>query len=274
MTHPLEDSYDKLDRADEHLESIEGEIKRFLGREPYRVVGKLYPGSPGKLHYIATGKIREQPPRKLKVLIGEFCHNLRSSLDNMADILATPSSGGVAPPGTEFPIFKDRQLFFKTSKKGIPNRGSGLYKIRGMDRGPQTMIKWLQPYRRINDPERHPLWRLHALNIGDKHRKPHLTGAILEGSSFGIKNMWDVDLHMHHWGMPAASGPFKNGATVGSLSLTITGPDPVMDVDTDFTFGVAFDPKGVARGAPVVATLTELRKLVRGEVFPKLEKFV
>jgi len=126
MTHPLEDSYDKLGRADEHLESIEGEIKRFLEREPYRVVGQLYPGSPGKLHYIATGKIREQPPRQIKILIGEFCHNLRSSLDNLAYVLATPPSRGDAPDGTEFPIFKDRPKFFRASKKGITDRGSGL----------------------------------------------------------------------------------------------------------------------------------------------------
>jgi hypothetical protein len=271
MTHPIEDCYLKLDRADEHLESIEREIQGFLEREPYGVVGKFYPGSPGNLSYIASGKVREQPPRKLKVLIGEFCHNLRSSLDNLADILAT-SLSGPAPDGTEFPIFKDRSQFFRTSNRGIPDRGSGLYKIRGMDRGPQTMIKWLQPYRRRNDPERHPLWILHRLNIGDKHRRPHLTGAVLENSSFGIKSMQDIDLHIGQWG--AVTGPFKNGTTVGTFSARVTGPNPVMDVDTNFTFGVAFDPKGVTLGALVVPQLTEVRDFVRNRVFPKLEPFV
>ena len=104
------------------------------------------------------------------------------------------------------------------------------------------MVKWLQPYRRINDPEGHPLWMLHRLNAGDKHRRPHLTGAILEGSSFGIKGMNDLNLHIGQWG--AVSGPFKNGTTVGTFSATVTGPNPVMDVDTDFTFDVAFDPIG------------------------------
>jgi hypothetical protein len=274
MTHPLEDCYLKLDRADEHLEAIKTEIQGFLDREPYYVVGQLYPGSPGKLHYLATGKVRAQPPKKLRVLIGDFLHNLRSSLDTLADTLATDPVTGEVPKGTEFPIFENRGLFFKTSRKGVPDRGSGLHKIRGMDRGPETMIKWLQPYRRINDPQGHPLWRLQTLNIGDKHRRPHLTGTVMEGSRFGIKSMQDVDLHLHGWGMSATSGPFKDGATVGSMTLTITGPNPQMDVDTDFTFNVAFDPKGVARGRPVVAGLTELRDFVRSGVFPKLEPFV
>lgn len=274
MTYPLEDCYLKLDRADEHLQMIKDEIQRFLDRKPYYVVGQAYPGSPGKLHYIATGKVREQPPKQLRVMIGDFLHNLRSSLDTLADILATDPSTGEVPKGTEFPVFVDRVFFFKTSKKGVPDRGSGLYKIRGMDRGPQTMIKWLQPYRRINDPKGHPLWKLQALNIGDKHRRPHLTGAILEGSEFGINTLRDLNLDIHHWGLRASSGPFKHGTTVGSVSFTIAGPNPEMQVDTDFTFDVAFDPKGVTGGAPVVATLTELRNFVRRNVFPKLEKFV
>ena len=271
MAHLLEDCYDKLDRPDEHLESIESTIQGFLKSEPYKVVGQFYPGSAGNLSYIASGKVRELPPRKLEVLIGEFCHNLRSSLDNLADILATSPSGS-APDGTEFPIFKDRDHFFRTSNKGIPDRGSGLYKIRGMARGPQTVIKWLQPYRRINAPERHPLWILHRLNIGDKHRRPHLTGAVLEESSFSIKSMQDINLHVGQWG--AVAGPFKNGTTVGTFSARVTGPNPIMDVDTNFTFGVAFDPKGVTSGALVVPQLTELRDYVRVKVFPKLEPFV
>jgi len=72
MTHPLEDSYDKLDRADEHLESIKGEIQRFLETNPYSVVTNNYPGSMNKIHVIATAKIREDTPRRLRVLIGEF----------------------------------------------------------------------------------------------------------------------------------------------------------------------------------------------------------
>jgi len=97
-------------------------------------------------------------------------------------------------------------------------------------------------------------------------------GAVLEGSSFGIKSMQDIDLHIGQWG--AVTGPFKNGTAVGTFSARITGPNPVMDVDTDFTFGVAFDPKGVTLGALVVPQLTELRDYVRVKVFPKLEKFV
>ncbi len=47
-----------------------------------------------------------------------------------------------------------------------------------------------------------------------------------------------------------------------------------MNVNTNFSYDVAFDPEGPARGTPVVPKLTELRDFVRGKVFPKLEKFV
>lgn len=271
MSQLLEDCYLKLDRADEHLEAIKGEINSFLARDPYSIVGQLYPGSPGNASFIATGKVHEQPPQKLKILIGEFCHNLRSSLDNLADALAT-SFLGDAPEGTEFPIFKDRAKFFKTKSKGVPDRGSGLYKMRGLSPGAQTLVKWLQPYRRINNPDRHPLWVLHRLNIGDKHRRPHVIGAVLEDSSFGIVSMRDIDLHIGRWG--AATGPFKSGTTVGTFSVKVTGPNPEMQVDTNFFFDIAFDPKGVTGGSLVAPQLTELRDFVRETVFPELEKFV
>lgn len=278
MTHPLEDCYDKLDRADDHLKSIKGEVQRFLETDPYSVVVNSYPGSMNKLHIIAAAKVHRETPRELRILIGEFFYNMRASLDQLAYILATPPSGGDPPKGTEFPIFKDRPRFFTTITKGkwkgYPAPGSGIYKFRGMGDKPKTIIKWLQPYRRINDPKGHPLWVIHDMGIGDRHRKAHVTGAILENQSFGINTMMDLDLAVHYWGMDIRSGPFVNGATVGQFTLTVTGPNPVMNVNTDFSYDVAFDPEGPARGAPVIPKLTELRDFVRKRVVSQLEKFV
>jgi len=85
---------------------------------------------------------------------------LRAALDllafNLASVYTVPLSDDVAE-SSEFPIFgdEDRQgntgvgatRFNSASNAGIPNRGSGLYKIRGVNPGAQTIIEALRACR-------------------------------------------------------------------------------------------------------------------------------
>jgi hypothetical protein len=47
-----------------------------------------------------------------------------------------------------------------------------------------------------------------------------------------------------------------------------------MKMDHYASFDIAFNPKGPARGAPIVGTLGNLRDYVRGVVLPTFEAFV
>ena len=98
MTNTLEDCYLKLDRADELLEETRAEVDRFLDRDPYVVQGRFFPGSDDTLHYVGTGQVRERhPPKRLRILVGDFLHNTRSALDNLTDVLSTPLGAAWRP---------------------------------------------------------------------------------------------------------------------------------------------------------------------------------
>ena len=118
------------------------------------------------------------------------------------------------------------------------------------------MIKSVQPYRKVADPEQHPLWKLHVLNVGDKHRRPHLVGAVLQGTKVDVLEYEDVDIELFLSSFRFWIGPFKNGATVQTATLKATGENPMVNFEAGHSFGVAFGVNGGARAAPVVATLT------------------
>lgn len=137
----------------------------------------------------------------------------------------------------------------------------------------QAIVQSLQPYKRGTSATSEPLWLIQDFANIDKHRKPHLTGAILQGSSAGIGNMWGVNLHIHHIGV--VSGAFKADTEVARINFIVTNSANYMvDMNINFTYGIAFDPKGPGAGELVVPTVRGLISHLRGEVFPKLEPFV
>jgi hypothetical protein len=260
----------RLDRADEHFAELESEIATYLGGKPYRVVAQRE--ASGQQVYRAF--IDRDPPERLKVLIGDVCQSLRTALNQLAHVLATPTGGGDPPSGTEFPIFNAVGGYKAVDPKNPnrPARGSGRFKVRGINPKAQAVIESLQPYHRANDPEEHELWIIHDLAIVDRHRKGLVTGTILQGASMGINEMHGGSLYVHHVGGGLRSGPFQNGAEVARFSYS--GGSGPMRMNLNATFAVAFNPKGPGRGAPVLDCLTGLRNYVRNIVFPQLEVFV
>jgi hypothetical protein len=211
-------------------------------------------------------------PRKVSVTLAEIFGHMRSSLDHLMCAVCIKASGNVdAPAGTQFPIFEDRSVYRALDKAGNPKKGSGRWQMRGAPARIQAIIQGLQPYKRGANAAVDPLWTIHNFANIDKHRKPHLTGAILEGGSIGIKRMHGVNL-LTQWG---AVGAFEKGTQVGRIEFTVTNPaNYVVEMDADFTYGVAFDPKGPGRGELVVPMVQGLIAHVRDVVVPKLEPFV
>jgi hypothetical protein len=90
-------------------------------------------------------------------LVGDALHNLRSSLDHLAQqFYFVGSSTDVVSPDISFPIFEDAARY---------NPGIG-GKVKGMRQDAIDFIGATKPYRGGNDA----LWRIHKLNVIDKHR--------------------------------------------------------------------------------------------------------
>lgn len=75
---PLTNTLAKLARADEHLHALDCEARAFGSREPYSIATERDAGT-----YLAQLAIREWPPLRLGVILGDVFYNWRSALDNM-----------------------------------------------------------------------------------------------------------------------------------------------------------------------------------------------
>jgi hypothetical protein len=244
----------KLIRADEHLKALNDEVTDFLAIHPYEVITQQ--DSP-RGNISAKVVYRYTPPDRLLMLIGDVLYNLRSALDHLAWSLA----GTRADETTEFPIFCKERGF-------LGQRGGA--KIHDMPAAAQTIIESLQPYKRSHSsPERTPLWLLQAANIENKHHTLNLVAARVRG-----------DIHVNtslchpSYGLTGTTGDyltFEDGAEI----FRIPGPvDPSQVQDySRYTFDVAFDPKGPARGIRLREGLRDMREAV-AEAIRLLEPLV
>jgi hypothetical protein len=89
----------KIARSRQHILNLEGEIQRFLGRNPCRVVVKQ--GSHAHQHRWVA-EVREDVPPELAVVIGDAVHNARAALDLLA--CACVEANGRSANGVYFPI--------------------------------------------------------------------------------------------------------------------------------------------------------------------------
>jgi hypothetical protein len=249
----------KLERAQQHLDALQQEIERFLRRHPYTVIEEFNEEAG---EYLLRAQVLEEPPSRWGVEVGDVVHNLRSALDHLVWQLAL-SHGGTAPSGTEFPVFVDETAFKRSSK------GGGRYKIRGISPDAKTIIEALQPYHAGENTERHWLWALQQISNWDKHRTIHVVGAVLANSAYQIQRVEDAEFGISE---SVAYGPFVDGAVVARFSLTPTGPNPKVYMNSHFFFEVAFDQEGPGRGEVIFVALSNFRMRVR-EIAARLSDF-
>jgi hypothetical protein len=242
----------KLERARQHIADFGTAEIAFMERDPYYAVS--YEEIDTR-HHVIYFRILEQCPSEILVLVGDAIHNLMSALDHLAYQLEIANH---RTPGksTYFPIYRDLDAF-----KNDRGQREVLFGITATER-----IDGLQPYKGGDEA----LWRLHELDIIDKHRLLIPTvgyNQSIQTSGFrspdklrGLELL--VFLHL-----PRA-GPLKDGAELfrGSEDIvTVTG-NPV-DMNMRFGFVVAFGE--VWEGKMIRSGLEHMFNMVQGT----LEKF-
>ena len=104
------------------------------------------------------------------VLLGEYVHNIRSALDNLAFALARIENDPPKDPGKiAFPIFLEKSKF----------ENNGRDKLSQLPEKAAKLIGMLQPFTRDGSaqhgtPESDALLLINNLSNSDKHRKPSI----------------------------------------------------------------------------------------------------
>jgi hypothetical protein len=191
--------------------------------------------------------VRADPlPSSLSLLAGDVVHNLRSALDHLIYQLVI-ANRGKPNTRTAFPMWPTRAVYMDQRPgpaKGISQKASDI-------------LDGLKPYRRGNPS----LWRLHRLDIIDKHR---LLLAVAEAHRNTIIDLGPTLEAQGAFGIPPppiVSRAKLQRVKVGTVLLRWAPID-----DVDFTFGKALDELEAGRREPLLPTLEDLAATVDGVI--------
>ena len=217
----------KVARAQEHLDFMHLDFKRFEESQPY-TLGQEFDPEAGKTFLVYTPS---ELPLGWPLVLGEFLYNCRCALDYVVFDL----SGGIE--GSAFPVFADAALFNQRYRKdGQPTRQSGLYKIQGItDARVRDRIEAMQPYHG-GQPNDTALWMLHELNNVDKHRTLHLCRRVHNQVALHFSPPIHSDQSMR---LDADFPRRVEKRTI--LGWWEGAPDPKPEVEASFTCRIAFD---------------------------------
>src|SRR4051812_17788784 len=116
MPHPLDGCYAKIQRAEEHIKTLNMEISAFLEGDPkpYQIVRQFQNDG---LQYAFIAKGSSIVPIRFSVIIGEVFHQLRFSLDHLVCALVLKNGKSIST-SHQFPICTKAEHFDKALKSG------------------------------------------------------------------------------------------------------------------------------------------------------------
>jgi len=178
----LLDPYLKLGRSKMHLDALDVELEKFIGK------GKAYAldryDDLANQRHVLRFKLNDVPDPP-SLIVGDALYCMRSALDQLVWSLAKLTV--TIPAHTQFPIF-DRPLDnpdsigrFESQTRGVPDAAV-------------AEIKAFQPYHGAASYKAHPLWRLNAMCNLDKHRRiPANGGEILVHLPQGMTKLATIE---------------------------------------------------------------------------------
>jgi hypothetical protein len=220
-----------------------------IARQPYSIVSHEDAQAGQRVFRV---KIAEEVPPMWGAIIGDIVHNLRASLDLLINELVF-AAGNQPHRLTQFPIGAE----VKDLKPAFFN------KIKGTKPTVAALIKRLKPYQGGTQAGE-ALWRLHELDIRDKHRLLVPVGAANPGIVMRMRmtGFGGREVEFPAFGLNASDRqfPLKDGAEVYREPLA--GLGPTMKADVEARFEVAFGEGQIFDGEPLSPTFDQLIQLV------------
>lgn len=254
MPHPLDGCRAKIQRAEESIRNLDGEITAFLHREPppYKIVGQHQKEG---LEYAFVAFGDPEVPLRFAVLAGEIIHHLRSSLDHLVYALII-QNGGTPTKNNQFPICATTEKFDQACTSGM---------INGVSPSAKQLIMAVQPYTSTT-PDDTILHVVNQYDIFDKHRLlVVVTTMVRLGNTITIGTNAEIAATPTRQGKtptivghgdPAPRKISKEGVEV--FTIRLAEPAPEFVATADIVPQLAFEECGRVKFAPVIQTLTGL----------------
>jgi hypothetical protein len=253
----------KVKRAEHHLQDLEALLFKWPDTVQVRVEAVFDPllGETGA--WGARLHIDGDLPEDVPLIVGDFLHNLRASLDYLARALVL-TSGGVPVDGvggTTFPILKE-------DKKDKPLTVKGL-------KSPEIRlaIEAVQPYKYPECTQSwHALRILHELSNADKHRELHIPlVAVAEPATMLIGHLPEEPVGL----IQTTGRSFSNGDWLIQAFAPFPQDVPVDVISTTLVVAGLEDAYKFPDGSVVslVNQLDFMLRYVRDEVIPGFREY-
>lgn len=257
MSSRLDGPRTKIERAKKHLGDLDRELRVLPKSDPYRVSVEPEPDPRERVIRLRT-EFDFTPPLRWGAIAGDAIHNIRSALDLLVYqlLLARNKTPDI---WTEFPIFLDPDKY----------AGKGKRKVKGAAKGAVDIIDELQPCSETGNPESHPLWLLHCLDIRDKHRLLNVVVAAAQTQHFEIDTGGAFNITSSTYSMFVS--PVEDGTELGRF--TLTDPDAVVDVECHIAFQIVFEDFGLGDDLLVIGTVKRIGEFVE-DAIKRFEPFL
>lgn len=260
----------KLRSADENLAFLYGQLGLFMRTEAGPIVGEHDRETGDYIFRVSGGA----PPLDWGLLVGQYAHLLRSSLDNLLWQVIELRGATPKPGLTQFPIYEDEAKF---NGKANPRRPSAFTLTEGVLPEDFAFIEAVQPYQDRRHPNLatkreenrpalsdlyaawHPLAVLAYINNIDKHRFIHTGYAAVAPLLPG--RMGEPVPTFINSGRLALYLPVGQGLQAIGLSMPVCTDGSVLG-DDGMNFKTNDDPTEIARA---------FRIKVRPGAEPKME---
>ncbi len=263
----------KVERAKHHFRDLQARHERFRQDYPYEAIPYDEPDT-GDLVYKA--EIPNKPPRWWGGIVGDCVHNLRSSLDLLVCEMVR-AKGKIVTPHHGFLISTKGANAFKSGVMG---------KIQGVPKRAVKLIKKAKPYKGADNP----FWRLHNLDVADKHSLLVPIGMTLHRITTTITSAHLNQFFAANPGVTEVTGdvvftrpagitvlrrtfPLKDGAEIYRVPASLRN-DPIAQMHMNPKLGIeiAFGKIEGVEGEPLIPTLYQDIQFIEGfiKLFPPL----
>jgi hypothetical protein len=236
----------KIQRAEENIQNLNGEITAFLAAhpKPYRIV-REFRNNGRQYAFVAFGN-PTVPPR-FAVLAGEIIHHLRSSLDHLICALVK-KQGGTPTRKHQFPIYTSAKKFDEACANGL---------IKGVSVSAEKLIRSVQPYT-SKTPDDTGLYVIQQYDNLDKHQLLIVSCTVLAiGDQIAI-NPKVPGIAITGMTPPNMRKVNENGVVVFSIDLANPATDAEFEAEANLVHQIAFEKCGRQDFAEITHILTGL----------------
>jgi hypothetical protein len=239
--HRLAGAVEKFNRSKELFDVLRAEMDAFFNGDPrpYATAGTF---DRDAWEWVERFQLRQRPPLRFGVILGDCVHNLRCALDH-AVWQVTLLDGGTPDTGTMFPIASQSESQFERMAKA---------RIPGLSPAHRQLVKDAQPYHHRNDAGAHPLAVLADLSNTDKHQIVNPTYSFMGEDSGrildGLVGSWQGPGRSpieSHWVLRRGSRLAHDAPWLRAVWRRDEPPPGIVKLSGELKLGVAFGEMGM-----------------------------